>query len=287
MKEFYVLDVETANADYSSICQIGLAKFENGELTEKWESLINPDNYFDGINISIHGITEEMVQGSPTFDQIYPKLKEFLENNIVAHHMPFDRIAVNRACEHYKLDLIETNWLDSAKIVRRTWQEFAYSGYGLANIAEYLGIEFEHHNALQDAIAIGKIILQAFDKSEMNLADWVSRVRKPINIYGSNGSTSIKFDGNPDGPLYGENIVFTGALSIPRSEAGKLASELGCNVGNSVNKKTTMLVLGIQETRKLAGYSKSSKQRKAEELIEKSVNIRILSENDFMAITND
>ena len=77
MNEFYVLDVETANADYSSICQIGLAKFENGELTEKWESLIDPDDYFDGMNISIHGITEKMVQGSPTFDQVYPNLKKF------------------------------------------------------------------------------------------------------------------------------------------------------------------------------------------------------------------
>ena len=286
MNEFYVLDVETANADYSSICQIGLAKFENGELTEKWESLIDPDDYFDGMNISIHGITEEMVQGSPTFDQVYPNLKKVLENKIVAHHMPFDRIAINRACEIYELDLIETNWLDSAKIVRRTWEEFAYKGFGLANVADHLGIEFEHHNALQDAIATGKVMLKAFEKSEMNLENWFSRVKKPINIY-ANGSTTIKLDGNPEGPLYGENIVFTGALMIPRAEAGKIASELGCNVSNSVTKKTTMLVVGIQDTTKLAGYAKSSKHRKAEELINKGIGIRILSENDFSAITND
>lgn len=286
MNEFYVLDVETANADYSSICQIGLAKFQNGELTEKWESLIDPDDYFDGMNISIHGITEEMVEGSPTFEQIYPKLKDLLENKIVGHHMPFDRIAINRACELAELELIETNWLDSAKIVRRTWEEFAYKGFGLANIANHLEIEFDHHNALQDAIATGKVMLKAFEKSEMSLDDWFSRVKKPINIY-ANGSATIKLDGNPEGPLYGENIVFTGALMIPRAEAGKVASELGCNVSNSVTKKTTMLVVGIQDTTKLAGYAKSSKHRKAEELIKKGIGIRILSENDFGAITND
>ncbi len=286
MDEFYVLDVETANADYSSICQIGIAKFKNGELAEEWESLIDPDDYFDEMNISIHGITEKKVQGSPTFDKVYPKLKELLENKVVGHHMPFDRIAINRACEFYGLNLIEINWIDSAKIVRRTWKEFAYSGYGLANITTYLKIEFEHHNALQDAIATGKVMLHAFDKSKMNLADWISRVKKPINIYGSN-SRSIKLEGNPDGILYGENIVFTGTLSMPRAEAGKIASELGCNVRNSVSKNTTMLVVGIQDTTKLAGYSKSSKHRKAEELIAKGVNIRILSENDFISITND
>ena len=238
------------------------------------------------MNISIHGITEKMVKGSPTFEEIYPKLKNILENKIVGHHMPFDRIAINRACEIAELDLIETNWLDSAKIVRRTWEEFAYKGFGLANIADHLDIEFEHHNALQDAIATGKVMLKAFEKSEMTLEDWFGRVKRPINIY-ANGSTTIKLDGNPEGLLYGENIVFTGALMIPRAEAGKIASELGCNVSNSITKKTTMLVVGIQDTTKLAGYAKSSKHRKAEELINKGIGIRILSENDFSAITND
>ena len=286
MNEFYVLDVETANADYSSICQIGIAKFQNGELIEKWQSLINPQNYFDGMNISIHGITEKMVKGSPTFEQIYPEIKKVLENEIVGHHMPFDRVAINRACELAELELMQINWLDSAKIVRRTWEDFAYFGYGLSNIAKHLGIEFKHHNALEDAIATGKVMLKAFEKSEMNLEDWSSRIKKPINIY-ANGSTSIKLEGNPEGPLYGENIVFTGALMIPRAEAGKIASELGCNVSNSITKKTTILVVGIQDTTKLAGYTKSSKHRKGEDLINKGIEIRILSENDFGAITND
>jgi len=79
MKDFFVIDVETANADYSSICQIGIAKFQNGELTERWESLIDPEDYFDGMNISIHGITEYMVKGSPTFKQVYPTLRETLK----------------------------------------------------------------------------------------------------------------------------------------------------------------------------------------------------------------
>lgn len=75
---FYVIDVETANAGYSSICQIGIAEFTNGNLTDKWETLINPEDYFDGMNISIHGIDKKMVENAPTFKQIYPKLKEKL-----------------------------------------------------------------------------------------------------------------------------------------------------------------------------------------------------------------
>lgn len=236
MSKFYVIDVETANADYSSICQIGIAEFNDGQLINTWETLVNPDDYFDQINISIHGITEKMVKHSPTFSDIYEKVKESTENNVVFHHMPFDRIAINRACELNKLDLIQANWLDSAKVVRRTWEEFAYSGYGLSKITNHLGIEFKHHNALEDAIATGKVVLAAFDKSGMKLSDWDVRIKKPINIYAS-GSATIKLDGHSEGPLFGENIVFTGSLFITRAEAAKRAAELGCNVTNSVTKK--------------------------------------------------
>src|SRR5208282_2215742 len=42
--EFVALDVETANADCSSICQIGIARFEDGCLAEEWSTLVNPED---------------------------------------------------------------------------------------------------------------------------------------------------------------------------------------------------------------------------------------------------
>ena len=55
---FVAIDVETANADMASICSIGVAAFENGALASEWYSLINPDDFFDPVNISIHRIAE-------------------------------------------------------------------------------------------------------------------------------------------------------------------------------------------------------------------------------------
>jgi DNA polymerase III epsilon subunit-like protein len=54
---FVALDFETANASLSSVCQVGIAEFSDGIATTKFESLINPEEYFDKINISTHGIT--------------------------------------------------------------------------------------------------------------------------------------------------------------------------------------------------------------------------------------
>ena len=60
-----------------------------------------------------------------------------------------------------------------------------------------------------------------------------------------------------------------------------MAAKVGCDVANSVTKKTTMLVVGTQDKSKLNGYEKSSKHRKTEALIEKGVDVQILSERDF------
>lgn len=282
--KFLALDVETANADYSSICQIGIAEFNGGETINSWNWLINPESYFDPFNVSIHGINESDVKGAPTFDKIYSELSSLIEGRITVHHMPFDKIALNRVCEEYSLPIINTKWLDSAKIVRRTWERFAYKGYGLKSIADFLNIDFVHHNALQDATTAGLIVNQACILKEMSIDEWLIRVGKPINLNSSssNYSQSIKQDGNSEGSFFGENLVFTGSLSVPRREAALMASKIGCNVLNSVTQKTTILVVGTQESSRLAGYEKSSKHRKVELLIEKGKQIKILSEKDFI-----
>jgi len=283
--KFLAIDVETANADYSSICQIGIAEFRGGDIIGKWSTLINPEAYFDPFNTSIHGIRQKDVKGAPTFDKIYSELVNRISDQIVIHHMPFDRIAINRACGQYNLEVIQSKWLDSARIVRRTWEQFAHKGYGLANVAAFLKIDFTHHDALEDAIAAAKIVHQACEKTQLSVEDWFKRVKQPILLY-EGGSSTIKLEGSSEGSFYGESMVFTGVLSIPRREAGKIASDLGCNVSDSVTKSTTILVVGIQDSSKLAGYEKSSKHRKAEKLIQKGAQMKILTEEDFIEMCN-
>ena len=63
-----------------------------------------------------------------------------------------------------------------------------------------------------------------------------------------------------------------------------MAAEAGCDVASSVTRKTTLLVVGDQDIRRLAGHKKSSKHRKAETLIQKGQPIRILGESDFFSL---
>lgn len=278
---FVVLDVETANADLSSICQIGVAIFQNGALNSKWHSLINPQDEFDPTNVSIHGIDENAVKGAPTWAAAFPVVSSLLRDNIVVSHTPFDRVAVTRACERHELEWCTCRWLDSARVVRRAWPIFSQSGYALSNVAAHLGIHYREHDALDDARCAGEILLRAIAETGLSAEEWLTRVEQPI---GSSGSQGTRRDGNADGPLFGEVLVFTGTLSMPRRMAADDAAGAGCRVDSGVTKNTTLLVVGDEDVRRLAGHDKSSKHRKADELIAKGQPIRILGESDFRRI---
>jgi len=283
--DFIAIDVETANADMSSICQIGIALFRDSQLAGEWDRLIDPQTYFDNINIGIHGITQDDISGAPRFAQVFPDLSKLLQENITVIHTPFDRVAIQQAAILHDLNLPETTWLDTARVARRTWSEFSQRGYGLANVCKKIGYEFKHHNALEDAKASGEILLAASRETGLDLTGWTKRVKQSIDL-SKNSPSSVKREGNPDGILSGEVIVFTGQLQITKNEAADLAAKVGCDVGQGVTKKTTLLCVGNQDIEKLAGHSKSSKHRKAESLIAKGQRIRIIREADFMEMVD-
>lgn len=278
---FIAVDLETANPRMSSICQIGVVTFEDGKEVAAEMRLVDPRDYFDPVNVSIHGITEDDVRGAPHFSELHGWLCAQTSGEIVACHTHFDRVALAQACGQHELELLPCNWLDTAKVARRAWAEFSQSGYGLANLARHFDISFQHHDALHDARTAGLILLKAMEETGFNPTEWIDRCKSSINV--SSGA-SIRREGDGDGPLLGEKIVFTGSLEIPRRAAADLAHEAGAAVEASVTKHTTILVVGDQDIAKLNGANKSGKHRKAEELIEKGQPIRIVGEADFMGV---
>jgi DNA polymerase-3 subunit epsilon len=279
--DFVVVDVETANGDLSSICQIGIASFRDGRMADSWVSLVNPQDEFNAMHVSIHGIDKDRVKDAPTWAEVLPHVTSRMEGRVVVSHMPFDRHAVTRACNRSGLAICACRWLDSAQVVRRAWPEFSKSGYKLTNLAEHFGIDYRAHDALDDARCAGEVLLRAIDKTGLNPEQWLLRVEQPIDPTAAHGH---KPDGNPDGELCNEVLVFTGALSISRQEAADAAAGAGCRVDENVSKHTTLLVVGDQNLRVLHGHEKSSKHRKAEMLIAQGQSIRILGESDFRRI---
>jgi DNA polymerase-3 subunit epsilon len=277
--DFVAIDVETANADLSSICQVGIASYGGGQLIEEWKSYVDPEDYFDLMNVSIHGIDEETVQGAPTIVGVAAEICRFLDDQVAVCHTHFDRVATGLAFSKHGLRQPSCYWLDSARVARRAWEQFASSGYGLQKVCKAIGYKYTAHDALEDAKAAANVLLAASQHTGLSVSDWLRRVEQPINS--ATTGSPITREGNPDGPLFGHVLVFTGALGITRREAADIAARVGCSVADGVTRRTTVLVVGDQDVRKLAGHEKSAKHRKAEELIGAGHPIRIIRETDF------
>ncbi len=282
MDRFIAIDVETANEKRSSICQIGMAVFENDQLVDTWETLVNPEDYFLPLNQKIHGIAEEDVENAPTIDEIASEVKRRLENELVVSYSVFDRQAINSAFGE-----IDYQWLDVVRIVRRTWDNFAYKGYGLANVTAQLGIDNRnHHQALSDAIACGRVLLTAKHETNATLDEIIKLSNRTLKyIRKRKGLIEPKEtrEPNQEGAFFGESIVFTGQMKATRDHLTVVALNAGFDVRSGISKKVSILVQGQQDPTKIKGEL-SGKEKKAYELIKKGHELQIISEEDFWAL---
>jgi DNA polymerase-3 subunit epsilon len=284
--DFIALDVETANQDIASICQIGIAWFRDGVVIKEWRTYINPQENFAVLNSLVHGITKATVKVAPCFSALADKIRRELAGNIVVTHTAFDIDALNAACDKYNVAHFNCTWLDSRDVARNIWNS---TRYGLADVCNIINYNFRHHDALEDAKASGQIIVAATTKTGLDIskldlqteASLAAKAKEPLYDPPRKKRASLVRNGSNSGRLADEVLVFTGVLSISKDEAADRVAALGCRVMTCVGNKTTVLVTGEPITNE-----KSQKQRKAESLIAKGQNIRIMPEAEFRQLVN-
>lgn len=158
---FVALDVETANNDRGSICQIGVACVRPDNSIETWMTYVDPqvDRW---MFTYLHGISARTVQGAPTFAAVLPILQDALTGAVVYQHSSFDRSAVAAACGNCGLPNPHWDWRDSVHVARAAWPELrGNGGHGLASLKRHLGLVFDHHDAGEDARAAAEVVLRA------------------------------------------------------------------------------------------------------------------------------
>ncbi len=159
---FVALDVETACSDAASICQIGIACVRPDGAIETWTTYVNPRVGFSRFNIRLHGIGPEHVADAPGFDEAIARLDPLLAGHRVIQHSGFDRRAIHGACAALGRAPPSWTWGDSVRIARRAWPEFVGNGgHGLAHLKRRLDLDFEHHDAGEDARAAALVVLLA------------------------------------------------------------------------------------------------------------------------------
>lgn len=159
------LDFETANARSDSACALGLVQVENGNITRTKYWLIRPpDFYFHPRYIDIHGITPEMVENEPEFDEIRAEFESFTSDSLlIAHNAAFDLSVLKALYKRYDVAIPTMEYMCTVSLSRKMWTQLP--NHKLNTMAEFLDIKFQHHNALDDSVVCAHIAIRALEES--------------------------------------------------------------------------------------------------------------------------
>lgn len=167
---FVALDVETANSNYGSVCQIGVVRIVDGAVADSSSWLCMPPekvNYFDEVNVGIHGITPEAVADAAPFSEVIDEVRTFIgADSVVAHFAQFDTAALREACLYEDVAPLEFSF--GCSYVLSTMTDLGQQRNGLKFVAEAVGYDLvNHHDALADAEACAAIIVEVARREDL------------------------------------------------------------------------------------------------------------------------
>lgn len=171
MLDFVAIDFETANRSRNSAISLAAVTVEDGKIVKKAYSLIKPPfmNFEEDL-IEIHGIKPEEVLDKPTFEQLWPAIYEnhLKGKTVIAHNAKFDIEVLQATLKHYDLNWPDFKYACTVKISRKAWPML--QNHKLNTVGGYLGIQFHHHHALDDAVTCAQVaIAAARDKNAQSL----------------------------------------------------------------------------------------------------------------------
>ncbi len=183
--KFVALDLETTGLDpeNDAIIEIAAIKFEDGKIIDEFQTLINPEVQIPVMATHITGITNEMVSGSPTFEEVSEKLKEFLgDYPILGQNIKFDLSFLRSHGMEVENAELDTFVLARAIIPKA-------ESYSLEVLAEKLKIDHtDAHRAYDDALAS----VHLMDKLRLMMLSESDTVLEKIEKFLSNQKWSWK-----------------------------------------------------------------------------------------------
>src|SRR5687767_9821501 len=105
---YAIVDIETTGgyAAANGITEISIHISDGEKVIEQFETLINPKQVIPKYIQAFTGITNEMVQDAPTFEDVAEKIYTILQRNIfVAHSVNFDYSFIKNHLEYYTYTL--------------------------------------------------------------------------------------------------------------------------------------------------------------------------------------
>lgn len=162
---FVVFDLETTGLNSSPstgnmdrIIEIGAYKIIGGEIKESFNTFIDPCRKLSDEIIGLTGIEQSMVDDAPVYEKVMPDFFKFISGSYLVGHnaVNFDYKFIDYYCSVCGYSP-ERKLFDTLFISQQTLH---LSNYKLNTVADYFGINFNHHRASDDALATAKIFIE-------------------------------------------------------------------------------------------------------------------------------
>ncbi|MDD2981099.1 MAG: PolC-type DNA polymerase III [Hespellia sp.] len=186
---YIVFDLETTgfSAIKDRIIEIGAVKVEQGKITDRFSTFVNPKRPIPFRITQLTSITDEMVMDSPDIETILPQFLEFVGDDVlVAHNASFDVGFIEQNCRYQEIvpDFTSVDTVALARVLLPT-----ISKYKLNVVAKALNISLEnHHRAVDDAKATADIFVKFIEM----LKERGITTLKGINQFGNMNPNAIR-----------------------------------------------------------------------------------------------
>ncbi len=166
---YAIVDIETTGgyAAHHRITEIAIYQHNGIEITDRYITLINPEREIPYYITGLTGITTNMVQNAPTFEEVAPHILHFLEGRIfVAHNAHFDYSFIKKEFEQTGI-IWQPQKLCTVRLSRKIIP--GLRSYSLGSLTESLGIKIKNrHRAAGDAEATAKVFSLLLNRDQDN-----------------------------------------------------------------------------------------------------------------------
>lgn len=159
------VDIETTGIGYrnSRILEIAVIRYENGEVSREFSTLLNPESYIPANITALTGIKSQDVLGKPTFSDVAAELQEIMEGAVfIAHNVRFDYSFIKHEFARLGIDF-SSQLVCTVRLSRALYS--MHKGHSLAKLIERHQIPVKsRHRALEDARALQYFTELAFNE---------------------------------------------------------------------------------------------------------------------------
>lgn len=283
LDDYVVVDLETTGfmPSFDSIIEIGAIRYIGDAEVSRFHSFVSASAPLDPFIVEHTGITDAMLEGAPDIDEVLPQLLDFIGNSVlVAHNANFDVNFIYDDAINLLNIKFSNDFVDTMRLAKRC--DLPVENHKLVTLAQHFGIlQDVSHRSIADCETTHALYIRL---KEYITENGVSHAHKYYdNSISEITSTTTYID--TDNPFYGKVVAFTGTLeSMQRKAAAQLVANLGGILGDGVTKKTNFLVLGNCDYCSTIKDGKSSKHKKAEQLILKGQDLQIIPESVFLSM---